>query len=476
MPIGSVHKSSADIGVAFDYDLSEGRFSEHKKSKKPEIVLSFNIWAEAFKEIKAELIEHSKENQRLKNKALRFSINFDAGDTTPEQVRRDFVKNVMLEMGIDEENHQVIVTKHNDKHPHYHVLANRVGFDGKTLSDSHTKRRLELAIDKWEKLMNLDNSLSKTRAFIYDAKSEKGYKTQKRGKIGTATGKDRKQKMPKLDYIQQEIKRALENKVTSAEELKDRLKPNGIEFKFTANKKGLSGTSFKFENNAVKGSKIGFKASVLSKAFEENKYSKQFALIDNELLDKRIEEIKKQAFKNKHIKEFKEFEKNIFSSVNKKLSEGEILDVSFTDAIIREKMKEIAPDKNVWETLRTIGGEDWEHKFLKKIEEKNAENIKRHKEKEEEKRQKEEIKRKELEEKFPKAIKLAVNNAVIKNQNLQENLKMKDIIDEFNAILKHNDLQNIWKVQQIENAIAEEIRRRIGQNQEQEEEKRRFRR
>lgn len=91
----------------------------------------------------------------------------------------------------------------------------------------------------------------------------------------------------------------------------------------------------------------------------------------------------------------------------------------------------------------------------------------------------EQEKKQKAERDFPKAINLAVNNAIIKTQKKQEELiKMEDIIDEFNEVLKHNNLPNIWSSKKIENAIAEEVNRRIeqSQNQEQEQEKRRFRR
>lgn len=90
-------------------------------------------------------------------------------------------------------------------------------------------------------------------------------------------------------------------------------------------------------------------------------------------------------------------------------------------------------------------------------------------------------KKQKAERDFPKAIKLAVNNALIKNQETQENFTMENIISEFDMILKYNNQPNIWKSEQIENAIADEVKRRIeqSQNQEQEQEqgnKRKFRR
>lgn len=88
-------------------------------------------------------------------------------------------------------------------------------------------------------------------------------------------------------------------------------------------------------------------------------------------------------------------------------------------------------------------------------------------------------KKQKAERDFPKAIKLAVNNTLIKNQETQENFTMENIISEFDMILKYNNQPNIWKSEQIENAIADEVKRRIeqSQNQEQEQEsKRNFKR
>lgn len=88
-----------------------------------------------------------------------------------------------------------------------------------------------------------------------------------------------------------------------------------------------------------------------------------------------------------------------------------------------------------------------------------------------------ERKEKEARSKFTKAINLAVNNAIIKTQKKQEELKMKDIIDEFNEVLKHNNLPNIWSSKKIENAIAKELIARMEIRQEEEQgHKRKFRR
>ena len=55
-------------------------------------------------------------------------------------------------MGIREDNHQYMITRHSDKkHDHHHVLANRVGMDRKVIDYSHSIPRLEKSIDKVEK-------------------------------------------------------------------------------------------------------------------------------------------------------------------------------------------------------------------------------------------------------------------------------------------------------------------------------------
>ncbi|MDO5654579.1 MAG: hypothetical protein Q4G27_00395 [Flavobacteriaceae bacterium] len=295
--------------------------------------------------------EQAKENERVKNPYMRFSINFPADDKTPKNIRRQFLSNVMSEMGVRTDNHIALVVKHNDKHPHYHITVNRIGFDGQTLSDSHSKRRLEVAVDKWEKKMELDNSLEKSRAFIYDPQSELGYRIKKRETNLLKSNKN-KPKEPKKEYVQRNVLEIIrEHKVTSPEELKAKLIERKINFEFTTNKNGLSGTSFRYDGYAFKGSQIDFKAGQLKAEFERNKeVSLQTGYTPEE----------RERFK---IAENRIREQIKLQSLKESLVSCDI------DVLIRREVAGVkdpsAPhwQQNVWKVSSELGGDGWEEKL-----------------------------------------------------------------------------------------------------------------
>ena len=180
-------------------------------------------------------------------------------------------------MGIREDNHQYMITRHSDKkHDHHHVLANRVGMDRKVIDYSHSIPRLEKSIDKVEKEMKLNNDLSKTRRYVFDEKNEKGYKVQKenfrsnREKVSTKTKS--LGVAEKKDYIKNSVEKSLqESKSVSDLQSKLQEKNISVEARFDkANK--LTGISFKYDNLSVKGSAMGkeFKASGIEKEIKNN--------------------------------------------------------------------------------------------------------------------------------------------------------------------------------------------------------------
>ena len=72
----------------------------------------------------------------------------------------------MEKAGFSSENNQFIVIKHNDKgHTHCHIVANRVGFSGKAVSESFSKSRTVSIAKQLENEYNLTKvqELSKER-------------------------------------------------------------------------------------------------------------------------------------------------------------------------------------------------------------------------------------------------------------------------------------------------------------------------
>lgn len=277
MAIANIHDSGSSFAGISEYVLAQGKYAGEEKTKQPEIIEKNNIYSDNYKDIGREMTEIAKGNSKVKKPVMHYSISFDEKDKTPEKVRIEAVKSTMRDMGIKDDNHQYIIVKHNDKaHPHYHVIVNRVGLDGKVLSDSHTKNRLEVAMDKAEKQLNIDNSLAKSRRFVYSHSNEKGYeKVLKPVRVKKDIIKEPKDKVKSLSdkktFVQDKINEALQQRrVTTPEELKAELQKSKINFEYKSNSKGLAQTSFKLDKIAFKGSQVDFKASVIAKQLNAN--------------------------------------------------------------------------------------------------------------------------------------------------------------------------------------------------------------
>src|SRR5690554_5771523 len=205
-------------------------------------------------------------------------------------------------MGIKDDNHQYIAVRHNDKHPHFHIVVNRVGFNGKTLSDSYTKYRIGTACDKVEKEMGLDNYLEKSRVFIYDEATNSYKKNENReinkGKAIVKRTRNREAGVQeKKDYIQIQTIKALQNlKISSLEALQNELKKKNIEFQFTVNKKEQVAVSFKYDGLAVKGTQVSLKGSLIKKQLLLNKNASKIQNKKNGFLNTISET--KAAFRN----------------------------------------------------------------------------------------------------------------------------------------------------------------------------------
>ncbi|RRT86374.1 relaxase/mobilization nuclease domain-containing protein [Empedobacter falsenii] len=276
MAIANIHDSGSSFAGISEYVLAQGKYAGEEKTKQPEIIEKNNIYSDNYKDIGREMTEIAKGNSKVKKPVMHYSISFDEKDKTPEKVRIEAVKSTMRDMGIKDDNHQYIIVKHNDKaHPHYHVIVNRVGLDGKALSDSYTKYRLEVAIDKAEKKLGLDNSLAEKRRFVYKD-NEKNYerviKTVRSEKDIIKEPKDKAKSLGnKKEFIQDKINEALQQKrVSNPEELKAELKNSNINYEFKVNSKGLAGGSFNYQKTSIKGINIGFKASVIEKQLKSN--------------------------------------------------------------------------------------------------------------------------------------------------------------------------------------------------------------
>ncbi|RKR81824.1 relaxase/mobilization nuclease-like protein [Mucilaginibacter gracilis] len=90
-----------------------------------------------------EFIEVSKLNPKVSKPVFHISVSFahaDAGKLNAQD-KADMVERLAKDFGFH--NNQYVVIAHRDTgHEHLHVVANRIGYDGKTASDSNSYKRI----------------------------------------------------------------------------------------------------------------------------------------------------------------------------------------------------------------------------------------------------------------------------------------------------------------------------------------------
>lgn len=275
MPIGEAHKTGNSFTGIFEYILAQGNYKNKNITKKPEIVLQNFSLESDYKSLGKEFRFHANENKKVIKPVMHLTLNFSEKDNIKIHVQEIFLKRLLKEMGVDKQNHQYLVVRHNDKHPHYHIIVNRVGLDGITLSDKNSKLRIGTAVDKIEKELGLDNYLEKTRKFVYDPTNEKGYKKNDKYISNENLIKTNRDKQvgikEKKDFIQLKVLDILSNyKINSLKSLRIELAVHKIEFKYTVDSRNQVAVSFKYDKLSVKGSQIKLKGNLIRDKLEAN--------------------------------------------------------------------------------------------------------------------------------------------------------------------------------------------------------------
>ena len=174
------------------------------------------------------------------------SINFppteDLSNAAMIQIGQDYLQ----DSGFTQ--HQYIMFRHHDAaHPHLHILVNRIGYDGKVLSDSNDFARCEGILRRLEKKYNLAEVISSRQA-RERAMTKNEMEMMKRTN-------DPSVKM----WLQTTIKKALEdNPGMTAQEFIKVLESRGINVLFNQASTGyVSGVSYCYDGFLVTGSKLG---------------------------------------------------------------------------------------------------------------------------------------------------------------------------------------------------------------------------
>lgn len=137
---------------------------DHLQHKNRAEVLEYNQCFGNKNELAAQFRDVAKLSKRVEKPVLHLSLRLAAGENLSLDQWTDIGRQAAKDVGIAD--HQYICVLHKDtKEQHIHIVANRVGFDGKVASDSNSYKRMADLCRRLEKDYNLQQVLS-PRAFL----------------------------------------------------------------------------------------------------------------------------------------------------------------------------------------------------------------------------------------------------------------------------------------------------------------------
>jgi len=136
---------------------------EDKKQKQATMnraeMLASNLCFGSKKELISQFNEVRNLNPKLSKPVMHISLSLAPGEKLENNKLINLVNDCAEEIGF--ENNQFIAVSHNDtNHQHLHIVVNRVGFNGKTLSDSNNYKKIANYCRKMEQKYCLQQVLN----------------------------------------------------------------------------------------------------------------------------------------------------------------------------------------------------------------------------------------------------------------------------------------------------------------------------
>ncbi len=226
--------------------------SEDISKKNRAEVLLFNQCFGNTKELIQQFNETSQLNHKLSKPVLHITLSLAPGERLEKNKLVDLVQDCAILFGF--ENNQFIAITHNDTgHQHLHIVANRIGFDKKTVSDSNSYQKMS----SYCRMMEIKYGLQQVL-------SPKKFLPQQLRKI------------PRTDTRKEAIKKDIQDALLTSKTYSDFekqmqqkkyqiLKARGISF---IDKKGVY----------VKGSEVGYSLSAIEKILQRSPEHKQIII------------------------------------------------------------------------------------------------------------------------------------------------------------------------------------------------------
>ena len=251
--------------------LNETELSEEQKPKILQENMVFGtVYEQAFM-----MRDIAKGNARSSRPVLHLSVSFHQEERLSETVRDLIFDKILEEVGATRDNNQFVIAQHFDAdHEHYHILLNKVGFDRKNINTSYIKNKCQVIADKIE--IDLDLRKTTGRTVVYDAASEQGYRyTTKEERHPKKVFLDKADNVRNVKTELREIISQSMNSTKSVEALLEVLEEKGVDCKANFDAKNqLKGISFRYENQAYKGTQLGLKSKEIQQYYNELDISK----------------------------------------------------------------------------------------------------------------------------------------------------------------------------------------------------------
>ena len=272
--------------------LHEGRLQQSKalqeieQEKKQAQVICYNQCFGNKKELIQQFNEVRYLNPKLSKPVLHASLSFAHSDQLSNQDKIDIGKQMAKDFGF--ENNQYVIIEHGDRqHQHLHIVANRVGYDAKTVSDSNNYKRMANFCRTMERKHQLEQVLS-PRKFL--SKEER--------------------MLPRQDIRKEALKEAIAKflkQSTNMKEFQNKITAKGYEIELG---RGIAFT----DAQAVrfKGSQVGYPLLKIEKQLAQNRQMQQEEqqkpslaqqLRETILRSQKEEQLKKQQQDKQEIKQ-----------------------------------------------------------------------------------------------------------------------------------------------------------------------------
>lgn len=115
---------------------------------------------------KREIIQQFNEvrqlNERVAKQVMHITLSLVPGERLSEKQQHQLLEAAANDLGYTN-NQWISIAHHDTSHQHFHIVVNRIGFDGKTLSDSNNYKRIANFCRRMEKELGLQQVQSPQR-------------------------------------------------------------------------------------------------------------------------------------------------------------------------------------------------------------------------------------------------------------------------------------------------------------------------